>query len=67
MEAAYRKAIQLAGSPEPDGCLLVDDLPRNLEPAVKLGMTAVLVHGKFPVHGGNYQIDTIYQPAERIE
>jgi putative hydrolase of the HAD superfamily len=66
MEAAYRMAIQLAGSPDAEDCLLVDDLPRNLEPAMKLGMTAVLVHGKFPVRCGDYQIDTIYQLAELI-
>jgi putative hydrolase of the HAD superfamily len=67
MEAAYRKAVELAGSPQAEGCLLVDDLPRNLEPAVKLGMTAVLVHGKNPVPGGNYQIDTIYELADLLE
>jgi pyrimidine 5'-nucleotidase len=66
MEAAYRMAIQLAGSPNAEECLLVDDLPRNLEPAMKLGMTAVLVHGKFPTRGGDYQIDTIYQLADLI-
>jgi pyrimidine 5'-nucleotidase len=66
MEAAYRMAIQLAGSPNAEECFLVDDLPRNLEPAMKLGMTAVLVHGKFPTRGGDYQIDTIYQLADLI-
>jgi putative hydrolase of the HAD superfamily len=66
MEDAYRIAIQLAGSPNAEECLLVDDLPRNLAPAMKLGMTAVLVHGKFPTRCGDYQIDTIYQLADLI-
>jgi putative hydrolase of the HAD superfamily len=66
MEASYRSAMQLAGSPNVEGCLLVDDLPRNLEPARKLGMTAVLVHAKSPVPSGDYQIDTIYQLADLI-
>jgi putative hydrolase of the HAD superfamily len=66
MEAAYRMAIQLAGSPKAEACLLVDDLPRNLEPAMIIGMTGVLVHGKFPVRSGDYQIDTIYQLAGLI-
>ena len=66
MDASYHLAMQMAGSPEPEECLLVDDLPRNLEPAMKLGMTTVLVHSKFPTRSGNYQIDTIYQLADLI-
>jgi putative hydrolase of the HAD superfamily len=66
MESSYRIALQKAGSPEPEACVLVDDLPRNLEPAIKMGMTTVLVHTKFPTHSGNYQINTIYQLADLI-
>ncbi len=66
MAASYRAAMQLAGSPSAEGCLLVDDLPRNLEPARKLGMAAVLVHGKSPAGSGDYHIDTIYQLADLI-
>jgi putative hydrolase of the HAD superfamily len=66
MEAAYRAAMQLAGSPNAEACLLVDDLPRNLEPARKLGMAAVLVHAKYPVSSGDYQIETIYQLADLL-
>jgi putative hydrolase of the HAD superfamily len=66
MEASYRIAMQLAGSPQPEDCALVDDLPRNLKPAREMGMTGVLVHGKFPSPSEEYQIDSIYQLAELI-
>jgi putative hydrolase of the HAD superfamily len=66
MEASYRTAVQLAGSPRAETCALVDDLPRNLEPAMKMGMTAVLVHGKFPARSGEFPIETIYQLADLI-
>jgi len=66
MEAAYRIALQLAGSPQPEDCALLDDLPRNLKPAREMGMTAVLVHGKFPFASERYQIDSIYQLADLI-
>ncbi|MGD0173802.1 MAG: pyrimidine 5'-nucleotidase [Anaerolineales bacterium] len=66
MEASYRIAMQLAGSPQPEDCALVDDLPRNLKPAREMGMTGVLVHGKFPSASEEYQIDSIYQLAELI-
>jgi putative hydrolase of the HAD superfamily len=45
-ERAYTLAMQLANVTHPETCLLADDQPRNLEPAVKLGMTAVLVHAR---------------------
>jgi putative hydrolase of the HAD superfamily len=66
MDAAYRIALQAAGSPRPEACILVDDLPRNLEPAREMGMTAVLVHDKFPAAEVDYRIDSIYQLAGLI-
>ncbi len=66
MAASYRIALRLAGSPPPDACVLVDDLPRNLKPAAEMGMTAVLVGGKFPPAIEKYQIDSIYQLADLI-
>ena len=66
MAASYRIALQLAGSPPPEVCALVDDLPRNLKPAAEMGITAVLVGGKFPPSTEKYQIDSIHQLAEWI-
>jgi putative hydrolase of the HAD superfamily len=64
MEASYQIALTLAGSPRPKECALVDDLPRNLKPAAEMGMTAVLVGGKFPSASERYQIDSIYHLAD---
>jgi putative hydrolase of the HAD superfamily len=61
METAYRIALQLAGSPPPAACWLIDDLPRNLAPASRLGMTTVLMDGEEPLDGADYRIETIYQ------
>lgn len=41
--AAYRRAMALAGEPDPTACVIVDDMLRNLVPARRLGMTTVLV------------------------
>lgn len=48
--AAYRRALSIAGEENPDLCLLVDDMPRNLLPARSMGMTTVLV-GPGPADG----------------
>jgi pyrimidine 5'-nucleotidase len=45
-EAAYRRAMALAGAAEARSCLLLDDLARNLEPASRMGMATVLVGTK---------------------
>ncbi|MFM8322380.1 MAG: pyrimidine 5'-nucleotidase [Chloroflexota bacterium] len=40
---AYRRALQIAGGPPPEECLMIDDSPANLAPARQLGLTTVLV------------------------
>ncbi|KAA3648167.1 MAG: pyrimidine 5'-nucleotidase [Chloroflexi bacterium] len=42
-EAAYRKALEIAGGPPPSTCVMVDDQDRNLAPSRRLGMHTVLV------------------------
>jgi putative hydrolase of the HAD superfamily len=64
MDAAYRIAMQKAGSPPAEGCMLVDDLSRNLVPARGLGWTTVLVHNPAPDGSADHQIKTIYQLAD---
>jgi putative hydrolase of the HAD superfamily len=66
MEQAYRIALEAAGSPSPDTCLYVDDLPRNLPPASRLGIKTVLVHNKVPADLADFHIETIYQLADLI-
>jgi putative hydrolase of the HAD superfamily len=62
--AAYRCAMQLAGSPPADQCLLADDLPRNLLPARELGWTAVLVHNRPDDGSAHHRIGTIHRLPE---
>jgi putative hydrolase of the HAD superfamily len=66
MEQAYRIALEAAGSPRPETCLYVDDLPRNLPPASRLGIKTVLVHNKVPAFPADFHIDTIYQLADLV-
>ncbi len=40
---AYVRALELIGSPDPQGCLMADDRLENLLPARAMGMTTVLV------------------------
>lgn len=41
---AYRRALELADNPPPEGCLLIDDSTANLAPARRLGMTTVWIN-----------------------
>ncbi len=41
--AFYKTTLSMAGFQDPKGCVLFDDLPRNLEPASLMGLTTVLV------------------------
>jgi putative hydrolase of the HAD superfamily len=63
-EEAYRTANRLAGSPPPDRCALVDDMPRNLPPARGLGWTTVLVHGRTPDGIAHHRIESIYRLSD---
>lgn len=40
---AFERALQLAGGPAPQTCMLLDDSPSNLSGAQQLGFTTVLV------------------------
>ncbi len=57
---AYSRALELAGNPEPAGCLFVDDRIENLRTAQQLGMRTVLVDpSPRDIHGSDYRIHTL--------
>lgn len=41
---AYRRALEIAGNPDPKACVFVDDRVENLIPASEMGWTTVLVN-----------------------
>jgi putative hydrolase of the HAD superfamily len=41
--AAYQRALQISGNPDPHSCVMIDDSVINLAPARELGITTVLV------------------------
>jgi putative hydrolase of the HAD superfamily len=41
--AAFQRALQIAGNPDPKQCILMDDVPTNLVTARRLGFATVLV------------------------
>jgi putative hydrolase of the HAD superfamily len=45
---AFEKALQIAGESNPAHCMLIDDSPRNLVAAQRLGFATVLVDGDYP-------------------
>lgn len=49
-QQAYQRALALAGEPNPNRCVLLDDSIRNLIPAHQAGFTTVLVgsEGQYP-------------------
>jgi pyrimidine 5'-nucleotidase len=59
--AAYKKALQLAGSPDPAECVHFDDLLPNLMTANKMGITTCLVgNNSQPPDYIDYQMETIH-------
>jgi putative hydrolase of the HAD superfamily len=48
--AAYRRALALAGHPEPQQCLLLDDSPANLAGARQAGFTTLWIHPNGSLH-----------------
>jgi pyrimidine 5'-nucleotidase len=39
----FEIALRMAGSPDPDCCVMIDDAPRNLEMAAQMGFYTILV------------------------
>jgi putative hydrolase of the HAD superfamily len=58
-QAAYIRALELAGETDPRACVLADDLPRNLVPASAMGMTTVLVGPPQPDGAADHRIGRI--------
>jgi putative hydrolase of the HAD superfamily len=66
-EEAYRRAMSLVGETEAGACLLLDDMARNLAPALAIGMTTVLVGGKDPPVDGGFQIGSMHELPRVLE
>ena len=45
---AYQRALHIAGDPQPEQCVLLDDSPANLAPARQMGFTTILVRPDTP-------------------
>lgn len=56
---AYRKALQMAGVVQPENCLYLDDSPRNLSAARRMGITTVLVGDSRPDPSAHYSIANV--------
>ena len=56
----FKIAIEMAGQPDPEYTLFVDDIPNNLPPAKSLGMHTVLVGNKEPGSGVDLHIRDVY-------
>jgi pyrimidine 5'-nucleotidase len=52
MPEAYRIALQVAGETNPSRCIFLDDSPRNLEGARKVGIPTILVGRSDGANGG---------------
>jgi len=64
--ASYQRALSLAGSPAPEACVLVDDMPRNLYPATGLGMTTVYVGPGSPPGAIHHRLDRIHRLPQAL-
>jgi putative hydrolase of the HAD superfamily len=64
---SYRIAMEKTGASNPKQCVLVDDLPRNLAAAQKLGWEALLVNKPPPEGLPLRKIESIYRLPEYLE
>jgi putative hydrolase of the HAD superfamily len=60
----FKCALKIAGNPPPESCLFVDDIPKNLAPAKKLGFTTVLVGDKESENSHDFHIEEIHDLAQ---
>jgi putative hydrolase of the HAD superfamily len=63
----FQKALSFAGNIRAGQCVFVDDIPKNVDQARKLGWITILVGDK-PNNGeAKYQIENIYHLNEALE
>ena len=65
-QAAYTRALALAGETDPRACVIADDLPRNLVPARAMGMTTVLVGPAQPDGAADHRIGSILDLTQAL-
>jgi pyrimidine 5'-nucleotidase len=65
-EQAYLIALDLARASDPRNCVLLDDSPRNLAPAQRMGFTTVLVGKNEARPAADYTITRLRDLAEAI-
>jgi len=58
-QRAYQRALTLAGDPDPNRCVLLDDSIRNLIPAHQAGFTTVLVGSEGQYLEANYCVENL--------
>jgi len=68
---AYRRALQILDA-QPEECILVEDVPRNLAPAVAMGMFGVLVRNPYSeledgADVADLYVDDILEMAEKLQ
>lgn len=56
---AYQLALDLAGGPDPNECVLLDDSIRNLIPAHQAGFTTVLVGSEEKISEVDYSVEKL--------
>ena len=62
----FEVAINLAGNPDPNKSLFIDDLPKNLRPAREMGFTTVLVGDKPPEDTHDYFVRDIVSLVDEL-
>jgi putative hydrolase of the HAD superfamily len=58
-DQAYHFALSAAGESEPGRCIFIDDSPRNLAPARRLGFWTVLVGSTRPDEAAHFSIQSL--------
>ncbi len=65
--AAFRAALKALHDPDPQACILIDDIPKNLISAFKVGLYTILVGSSDPAPEINQCMPNIYQISNTLE
>ena len=63
---AYEKALSLAGNPNPNNCMLIDDRIANLRPAKEFGISTVLVGEEIQDPAIDYVIHSMNEILNKV-
>ena len=64
---SYQAALKILKSPDPENCIFIDDIPKNLVGAKQVGMHTILVGSSNPAPEIDHAVPNIYHLPTAVE